>query len=125
MTDTIADLINRINNTNIPKKESFIIPFSKMKMAVLAALKREGYISDFSDDKENASIEIKIVGSAKAMKKIRRVSKPGRRMYAKSTNIPRPKNGYGIVILSTPEGVMSGREAVKAGVGGEIICEVF
>jgi small subunit ribosomal protein S8 len=102
-----------------------MIPFSKMKMAVLAALKREGYISDFVDNKEDASIEIKIVGCKKSMKKIRRVSKPGRRMYAKSTNIPRPKNGYGVVILSTPEGVMSGREAVKAGVGGEIICEVF
>ncbi len=125
MTDTIADLINRINSTNILGKESFTIPFSKMKISLLAALKREGYIYDFSDNKENASIEIKLIGSKRAMKKIRRVSKPGRRMYAKSTSIPRPKNGYGVVILSTPEGVMSGREAVKAGIGGEIICEVF
>jgi small subunit ribosomal protein S8 len=66
-----------------------------------------------------------LAGAKRGMKKIRRVSKPGRRMYAKSTNIPRPKNGYGVVILSTPEGVMSGREAVKARIGGEVICEVF
>lgn len=125
MTDTIADLINRINSINILGKESFTIPFSKMKISLLAALKREGYIFDFSDNRESGSIEIKLIGSKKAMKKIRRVSKPGRRMYTKSTSIPRPKNGYGVVILSTPEGVMSGREAVKAGIGGEIICEVF
>lgn len=125
MTDTIADLINRINSINILGKESFTIPFSKMKISLLAALKREGYIFDFSDNRESGSIEIKLIGSKKAMKKIKRVSKPGRRMYTKSTSIPRPKNGYGVVILSTPEGVMSGREAVKAGIGGEIICEVF
>jgi small subunit ribosomal protein S8 len=125
MTDTIADLINRINSTNILGKESFSIPFSKLKLSVLSALEREGYISSFKDDKESGLIEIVLDGSRRQMKLIRRMSKPGRRLYARSTNIPRPKNGNGIVIMSTPEGVLSGREAFKAGVGGEIICEVF
>jgi len=125
MTDTIADLINRINNTNVLGKEFFEVPFSKMKIAILGALKREGYIAGFEDNKENASIKVAMLGGKKKINKIKRVSKPGRRLYAKSANIPRPKNGFGTVILSTPSGVLSGREAKRAGVGGEIICEVF
>jgi len=125
MNDTIADLINRINSTNTLDKESFEVPFSKMKVAVLGALKREGYISDYEDKKESGLINVVIAGHRKPLAKISRISKPGRRLYTKVDSIPRPKNGYGTVILSTPNGVLSGREAKKAGIGGEIICEVY
>ena len=125
MTDTIADLINRINNTNVLDKDSFELPFSKLKITVLAALKRCGYIADFKDIKETGMIEVTIAGNRKPITKVRRMSRPGRRMYVKSANIPRPKNGFGMVIISTPQGVLSGYEARKAGIGGEIICEVY
>lgn len=125
MTDTIADLINRINNARAVGKETMSVPFSKLKESVLRVLKAEGYITDFKDDKKNAAIEIKLIDARRPFTKIRRLSKPGRRVYTKSKNIPRPKNGYGMVIISTPSGVISGAQARKNGLGGEIICEVW
>jgi small subunit ribosomal protein S8 len=125
MTDTIADLINRINNARAVGKESMSVPFSKMKESVLAVLKSEGYIANFKDNKAEASIEVDLTSARRKFKKITRLSKPGRRVYAKSKKIPRPKNGYGTIIISTPSGVLSGNQARKNGLGGEIICEVW
>jgi small subunit ribosomal protein S8 len=125
MIDTIADLINRINNSKGASHTSLEVPFSKMKLAILDVLKKEGYIAGFEDLKESGVIRIDLEGNTKPFKKITRLSKSGRRLYVKSDKIPRPKGGYGIVVLSTPEGVLSGEIARKAGVGGELICEVY
>lgn len=122
MNDTISDLLTRISNTKNAGKASLNLPYSKIKMGILEVLKTEGYIGTYS--KQELSISIDLTGSSKDFTKIRRLSRPGRREYVKSKNIPSPK-GYGLVILSTPQGVLSGRNAKKSGTGGELICEVY
>ncbi|MDH4358574.1 MAG: 30S ribosomal protein S8 [Candidatus Berkelbacteria bacterium] len=123
MNDTISDLINRINNARLSGKDKLEVPFSNVKMAILAVLREEGYISGYKKDSGKAVI---MIGEAKRVfNKIRRISSPGRRIYAKSKNIPRPKGGFGEVIVSTPKGMLSGKKARKIGVGGELICEIY
>jgi len=124
MTDTIADLLVRISNAQAVQKETVFIPYSKVKESILNVLKQEGCIADYSADKETKGLNVELKSNTKPFEKIRRISRPGRRVYVKSKDIPRPK-GYGIVILSTPKGVLSGNDARKSGLGGEIICEVF
>lgn len=124
MSDTIADLINRINNANQLGREELEVPFSRMKTAVLKVLKSLGYICEFSQTADK-TIKIKLIPRRKAFEKIRRVSTPSRKIYVKARFIPRPKSGFGEVIVSTPRGVISGKEARRIGTGGEIICEVF
>ena len=124
MSDTIADLINRINNVNRLGKEELEVPFSKMKAAVLRVLKSLGYICEFTQTADK-TIKIKLTPRKKGFEKIRRVSTPSRKIYVKAKFIPRPKSGFGEVIVSTPRGVISGKEARRIGTGGEIICEVF
>lgn len=124
MNDTISDLLVRVSNAQAAGKMTFSLPFSRIKLGILQVLREEGYIGNFSADEEKKSITIDLSGSTKGFEKIRRVSRPGRRAYIKSKNIPRPK-GYGIVIISTPKGVLSGKKAKLAGLGGELICEVF
>ncbi len=122
MNDTIADLITRISNARGAGRKNLSVPFSKIKLGILEVLKEEGYVGSYqSQDKQ---ILIDLEQSGREFEKIRRVSRPGRRVYVKSKNIPKPK-GYGLVIVSTPQGVLSGSKAKKAGLGGEIICEVF
>lgn len=122
MNDTISDLLTRISNAKNAGKASLSLPYSKIKMGILEVLKTEGYIGTYSKQEHNISIDLS--GSSKDFTKIRRLSRPGRREYVKSKNIPFPK-GYGLVILSTPQGVLSGRNAKKSGTGGELICEVY
>ena len=122
MNDTIADLLVRVSNAQKAGRKSLVVPFSKIKMGILKVLKEEGYVGSFKSEEKEISIDLE--GSSKLFEKIRRVSRPGRRTYVKSKNIPRPR-GYGMVIVSTPMGVLSGSKAKKAGVGGELICEVF
>ena len=124
MTDTIADLLVRISNAQAVQKESVFIPYSKVKESILNVLKSEGYIADFSADRDTKGLNVELKTNVKPFEKIRRVSRPGRRVYVKNKDIPRPK-GYGTVIMSTPKGVLSGNNARKSGLGGEIICEVF
>lgn len=123
MSDTIADLITRINNASVINKPGLTVPYANFKCAVLSVLKSEGYIGDFKIDKDNNAIEIILEGAKRQFDKIRRVSKPGRKVYIKAKDIRRPK-GYGTSIISTPAGVLSGGAAKKSGHGGEIICEV-
>lgn len=125
MIDTIADLINRINNAKGASHKMLELPFSNSKLAILAVLKKEGYISDFSDEKDKKTIIINLGGAKRDFKKITRVSRPGRRYYVNSRNIPRPKGGYGMVVISTPKGILSGETARKNHVGGEVMCEVY
>jgi len=125
MTDTISDLIIRVSNARMAGLKSVYIPYSTAKEALLKVLKSEGYVGNIVSDKEKRSILVDLSQTLKAFEKIKRVSKPGKRVYVKNKNIPYPKGGYGIVILSTPLGILSGNKARRVGVGGEIICEVF
>lgn len=124
MSDTIADLIVRINNAVILKKSGLIVPYANFKSAILSVLKQEGYISDFKIDKQAGSIEIILEKASRPFIRIYRISKPGRKVYVKAKDIRKPK-GYGTSVISTPKGVLSGANARKSGLGGELICEVI
>ena len=124
MNDTIADLLIRITNGVRSGKQKISVPYSKMKKAVLAVLKEEGYIGEFKMEKDLGMLVVTLDEQKKQFVKISRVSTPGRRVYIKSRDIRRPK-GYGMVVLSTPKGILSGFKARKNGVGGEVICEVY
>lgn len=129
LTDPIADMFVRIKNALMNQEEQVIIPASKLKLAILKVLKERGYIVDFKqeeqDKKKNIRIKIRYDDNKSVISQIRRISKPGLRIYANYKNIPRPLQGLGLVVLSTPQGVMSGQEAKKKKLGGEVICEVY
>jgi small subunit ribosomal protein S8 len=122
ITDPIADMLTRIRNASILKKEQVIVPNSKLKIEILKVLKLEGYISDFKLDEKSSIIYVDLNN---AMEKMMRVSKPGRRVYASKDEIPVVLQGRGLVVISTSKGVMSGREAKKLGLGGELLCKVW
>ena len=132
MTDPIADMLTRIRNANIAMHDTLTMPSSKMKEAIANILVREGYITDF----EVADIEGKAYKNLKITMKyseerekvitgIKRISKPGLRIYKGSTIVPRVLGGMGIAILSTSKGVITDREARAKHVGGEVLCEVW
>jgi small subunit ribosomal protein S8 len=123
ITDPIADMLTRIRNARLVGKSSVIIPASKLKVEILKVLKNEGYIDDFTLENNGATILANI--NETDTKKLIRVSKPGRRVYAANTEIPIVLQGHGLVVLSTSKGVMSGKEAKKLGLGGEVICKVW
>lgn len=125
MTDTIADLLNRLNNAKGAGHIEVVIPYSTVKEAILNVLKTEGYVGDVKSNRDEGVLIVSLESTKKQFKNLVRLSKPGRRVYVKSKNIPRPKGGYGMVVVSTPEGVKSGEIARKKGLGGEIICEVY
>ena len=132
MTDPIADMLTRIRNAVSVERPNVEMPISKVKKGVAEVLKREGYIWDWSEIQEDADkfsrlrIELKYGPSGeKVIQKIKRVSKPGCRVYSRSRDLRPILNGMGISILSTSQGVMSDREARQQKVGGEVICEVW
>lgn len=132
MSDPLGDMLTRIRNGQSARKPVVSSPASKLRSNVLEVLKREGYIRGFSQSPSekilNAAelaIELKYYEGEPVIKEIKRVSKPGRRVYAKIKDLPRVYNGLGIAILSTPQGVMSDNEARAANVGGEVLCHVF
>lgn len=122
--DPIADMFCQIYNAQQSGAEKVVVEYSKMKLAILDILKKAGKLADFhkGEEKGFATIEIKLVGSQKWQAK--KISKSGRRVYASNGKIPRPKTYRGLIIVSTPEGMMAGEEARKKGHGGEIIAEV-
>ena len=126
VTDPIADLLTRMRNAIKAHKEQTTAPHSKLKVALLEVLKKHGYIAGFEVTEEGVhrTIVIQLTGD-KTPQELRRVSKPGQRIYIKKTEIKPVLNGYGISVLSAPKGVMSGDEARKAGLGGELICEIW
>jgi len=125
MSDPIADLITRIKNAKNARKEQLILPFSKFKKAVLAVMKDNGYV-DSIEEKTIKDKKYLVVGIAEAsITHIKRLSKPGQRIYVAKKDIPRPLRGLGLIIISTPRGVISGKEAAKLNCGGELICEVW
>lgn len=130
MTDPIADMLTRIRNGVHAKHDAVTMPASKIKVAIARVLKEEGFILDFHLDTEaNRSvlkIELTYTGRKDSvLTGIKRVSKPGLRVYVQKREIPRVFGGLGIAILSTPEGVMTGQRARQTGVGGEILCYVW
>ena len=129
LTDPLGDLLTRIRNGQRAKKDSVLSPASKLRARVLEVLQREGYIRGFSEDASGAHpslrIELKYFEGQPAIKHVARVSKPGRRVYSGSKELPVVRNGLGITIVSTPRGVLSDAEARAQNVGGEVLAEVF
>ena len=128
--DPIGDMITRIRNAQMRKSNNVMIPNSNFRVKILEVLKHEGYISNYkvlSDTKNKSSllIDLKYSNGLPVIKEIKRVSKPGRRIYAKATSIPKIQNGLGLAIVSTSIGIMSDNDARTKNVGGEIICRVF
>ena len=129
-TDPIADMITRIRNAQLRTLDTVSIPSSKFRARILDVLKEEGYISDykFLSDEENKGsliINLKYYNGLPVIKEIRRISKPGRRIYTKADSIPKIQSGLGIAIVSTSMGIMSDNDARSKNIGGEIICKVF
>jgi small subunit ribosomal protein S8 len=129
VTDPLGDLLTRIRNGQRAKKDSVLSPASKLRIRVLDVLQREGYIRGYSDEElgpvKGVRIELKYFEGQPAIKHVARVSKPGRRIYSGSNDLPRVMNGLGITIVSTPRGVLSDAEAREQNVGGEVLAEVF
>ena len=130
MTDPIADMLTRIRNANTVGHETVEIPASKMKKAIAEILKEEGYITDFDvieDDKQGMIKVTMKYGSNKerVISGLKKISKPGLKVYAKANEVPKVLGGLGIAIISTSKGIVSDKEARKLGVGGEVICYVW
>ncbi len=135
VNDPIADMLTRIRNAVSIGQNNVAMPSSKMKVAIAEILKSEGFIENFQVvDGESAStkvlrVRLKYIGQRRSRRPVisglERVSRPGRRIYTKKTNIPWVLSGIGIAILSTPKGVMTGQRARQIGVGGEILCKVW
>jgi small subunit ribosomal protein S8 len=129
MTDPIADMLTRIRNAVSARHPKVSIPASKMKLAIARVLKEEGYIKDieFLKDTPQGTIRLTLryVDKKPVLTQLKRVSKPGLRVYTKRASIPRVRGGQGITILSTPQGLMTGHRAYMQGLGGEVICYVW
>ena len=128
MTDPIADLLTRIRNAQAAVKAEVSIPASRQKQAILNVLKDEGYIEDFrieGDKKPQLVVKLKYFQGAPVIEKIKRISRPGLRIYKDTASLPQIRGGLGVAIISTSRGVMSDRAARAAGIGGEVLCEVF
>ncbi|MBA2280135.1 MAG: 30S ribosomal protein S8 [Gemmatimonadetes bacterium] len=132
MTDPVADMLTRVRNANIAMHDDVRMPSSKLKEALAAILHKEGYIESFAvaDDPTRPGRVLTITMKysterARTISGLRRVSKPGLRIYIKADKVPRVLGGLGVAVLSTSKGLMTDREARKAGVGGEILCFVW
>ncbi|MEI7958467.1 MAG: 30S ribosomal protein S8 [Verrucomicrobiota bacterium] len=129
LSDPIADFLTRLRNSALAKKAETNAPYSKIKVEIARLLKQEGYISGYEVDTKGAFPEIRVlnkyVNRTSAITGLKRVSKPGLRRYVGSQEIPRVLGGLGISILSTPRGVLTGREAKKQNVGGELLAYVW
>ena len=129
MTDPIADLLIRIKNAHLAKKTQVSMPDSKVKRAILAILMAEGYIESFTvvgeTPKLALEVQLKYVKKQSAVSGVRRLSKPGRRLYVTAKEIPQTLAGYGLTIISTNKGILSDSQARKQNVGGELVCKIW
>jgi small subunit ribosomal protein S8 len=130
VNDPISDMLTRIRNAGMARKTEVVMPSTKVLVAIAEVLKAEGYIGDFQVieklPQNGLRIELRYGADKKhSIREIRRVSKPGLRVYAGKDAIPRVKSGLGIAIVSTPQGVLTGYEARRRGIGGEVLCTVF
>jgi small subunit ribosomal protein S8 len=130
MTDPIADMLTRLRNANSAYHETVTMPSSKLKSNIAAILKAEGYIKDWKieDARVGKSLVIELkynTARERALAGVRRISKPGLRVYAKSTNLPQVRGGLGVAILSTSSGLLTDKQAAQKGVGGEVLAYVW
>ncbi|MGM9899357.1 MAG: 30S ribosomal protein S8 [Bacilli bacterium] len=129
MTDPIADMLTRIRNANQAKHESVTMPASRLKLEILSVLKNEGYIAEYEkveDGKQGViKVTLKYIGKERVIKGLKKISKPGLRVYAKSSELPKVLNGLGVAIISTSNGIMTDREARSKKLGGEVIAFVW
>ncbi|HSR53839.1 MAG TPA: 30S ribosomal protein S8 [Acidobacteriota bacterium] len=130
MTDPIADLLTRIRNAQMAAHDSVYIPYSKIKHSIAGILEEEGYILGHNltekDGHQGINVVLKYLSDrTPAIRKMRRISKPGRRVYVKNDRIPSSQGGLGIVILSTSSGLMTDKSARSQKVGGELLCEIY
>ena len=128
--DPIGDMITRIRNAQMRMLNKVRVPHSKFREKILDILKQEGYIADYkvlsdSNTKTSLSVDLKYNNGLPVIKEIKRVSKPGRRIYVRATSIPKIKNGLGLAIVSTSIGIMTDNDARRKNVGGEISCKIF
>lgn len=128
MTDPIADMLTRLRNAALTKQRDVVMPFSKLKLAILKILQGEGFVTVVEPDADHRTLRVSLRFASDgraAFRGLKRVSTPGRRSYVKARRIPRVLGGLGIAIVSTPVGVMTDREARRRRLGGELICEVY
>lgn len=129
MTDPIADMLTRLRNASLARHQRVSIPASNIKVAIARILKEEGYIKDYELVKDTPQgtlrVTLRYVDKKPVLNYLKRVSKPGLRVYTNRDSIPRVRGGMGTTIVSTPKGVMTGRKAYQQGVGGEVICYVW
>lgn len=132
MTDPIADMLTRVRNANVAMHDSTTMPSSKLKENIAAILRNEGYITDFEIKDDNSrpgkvlEIQLKYSNDRKrTISGIRRISKPGLRVYAQRDRLPRVLGGLGIAIISTSQGLLTDKQAARKGVGGEVLCYVW
>ena len=131
VTDTISDMLTRIRNANMVKHQIVQVPVTKMSLAIANILKEEGFISDFEnyqeDNKHYLLLSLKYIGKSRksVISEIKRVSKPGLRVYANSKELPRVLDNLGIAIISTSKGVMTNLKAKELGIGGEVLCYIW
>jgi small subunit ribosomal protein S8 len=127
-TDVIADMLTRIRNANQRMHKEVLIPGSKMKLEIAEILKKEGFIEDFKvekDFKKNIIISLKYKGKTRVINGLKRISKPGLRVYSKSYEIPQVLNGLGIAIISTSKGIITDKQAHQDNIGGEVLAFVW
>jgi len=128
MTDPVADMLTRIRNAQAAEKKEIKLPSSRIKLSILKILEEEGYIQGYQESteqkKRHVVITLKYFGGSPVINTIKRISKPGLRIYKSKDNLPNVMNGLGIGIISTSKGVLSIRQAKKIGVGGELLCIV-
>ena len=130
LMDPIGDMFTRIRNGQLRSLNSVDVPASNFRKKILEILKTEGYIKNYflekkDNNKINLKVDLKYYEGVPVIKEIKRISKPGRRVYSRATSIPKIQNGLGMAIISTSQGVMSDIQARKNNIGGEIICKVF
>ena len=130
LTDPVADFLTRIRNAMRSRHQKLDVPASKLKAEIARILKEEGYISNFKPTEENGMKVLRVylkygISNVSVIRDLQRVSRPGCRVYLGKDEIRRVQNGLGISIMTTPKGVMTGRQARREGVGGEILCEVW
>lgn len=129
ITDPISDMLTRIRNAALVKKDQVTLPSSKMKLAIAKILEKEGYVGQVQESVEghmkHLNIGLKYENGLSVVHQIKRISKPGNRVYAKNNELPKVLSDLGIAIISTPNGLMTNKEARKRKLGGEVICEVY
>ena len=128
-TDPIADIIIRIKNAHLARHSTVELPFSKIKKAIAEILVEEGYLETVTVSEagpfKTLVLKLRYVGRLPAINEVKRLSKPGRRLYAPANKLPRALGGYGITIISTSKGVMTDKKARKENVGGELLCQIW